>query len=377
MGGANIRAPLEPDPSSGETEPSERRSRFPFLPDPVSLVRQPALPVLLLALTLTGCLPSSCSRVEPRAISPADSTSRALAESMPVDTLELVSSVVFDRDDFRALRTVGFLGETGLVATDLRSNSVHFLDGRGAVAGTVVLPGAIPYLAGVEGDSVWVFAPGNRSVHRLVGGEPRDSVRIELGAGNERALTWVMRHGDGFVSKVLDDDSGNHVAWHDETGAVTERLDLPAASWRYAGFLRADGDRLLSLSGFLPWIHLPTPAGLDSTRLVGFDSPMLARTLQFERGTTEQPPLLSGAADPAGDRLFVLNMRPGWLHVDVYGRDGTLQYILTQPDPSFDKEFYPSDLAVREVEPGLFDLVVTVTEPEPRVDRYRWRIPVR
>ena len=51
--------------------------------------------------------------------------------------------------------------------------------------------------------------------------------------------------------------------------------------------------------------------------------------------------------------------------------------VPTQPDPSFDKEFYPSDLAVREVESGVFELVVTVTEPEPRVDRYRWRLPER
>ena len=340
-------------------------------------MRQPALPVLLLALTLTGCLPSSCSRVEPRAISPADSTSRALAESIPVDTLELVSSVVFDRDDLRNLRTVAFLGADGLVATDARSNSVHYFDGESAISRTVVLPGAIPYLAGVEGDSVWVFGPGSRSVHLLVSGEPRDSVRIDLGAGNERALTWVVRHGDSFVSKVLDDDSGNHVAWHDAAGTVVERVDLSPASWRYAGFLRQDGDRLISLSGFLPWVYLPSATGVDSLRLAGFDSPMLARTLQFERGTTEQPPLLSGSADVAGGLLFVLNMRPGWLHLDAYDSTGTLAYVLTQPDPSFDKEFYPSDIAVREVESGLFEMAVIVTEPEPGVDRYRWRLPVR
>jgi hypothetical protein len=339
-------------------------------------VKQPSLLLLFLTLVLTGCLPSSCSRVEPRAIAPADSLSRTLAEAMPVDTLELIASAVFDQDDLRSLRTVEFLDD-GLVATDLRSHSVHFLDAQGAVRKTVVLPGAIPYLAGVEGDSVWVFGPGNGHVHLLVGGEPRDSIRIDLGAGNERALTWVVRWDDGFASKVLDDDSGNHVAWHDASGAVTARVDLPTASWRYAGFLRPDGNRLLSLSGFLPWVHVPSPSGLDSLRLVGFDSPMLARTLQFERGTTKQPPLLSGAADPAGGKLFVLNMRPGWLHVDVFGQDGMLQYVLTQPDPSFDKEFYPSDLAVREVESGVFELVVTVTEPEPRVDRYRWRLPER
>ncbi|MDA0378660.1 MAG: hypothetical protein O2899_04130, partial [Bacteroidetes bacterium] len=298
-------------------------------------------------------------------------------EAMPVDTLEWVSSTVFDQEDFRNPRTVRFLGAEDLVITDTQAHAVHYLDGQNRIVKTTLLPGAIPYLAGVDGDSVWVFGPGDRSVRLLVGGEPQDSLRIDLGSGNERALTWVVRSQDGFISKVLDDDSGNHVAWHDASGAVVRRLELPASTWRYAGFLRPDGERLVSLSGFLPWVHLPSETGLDSLRLMGFDSPMLARTLQFERGTTEQPPLLSGSADVAGGWLFVLNMRPGWLHVDVYDRDGTLRYVLTQPDPSFDKEYYPSDVAVRETAPGWFELAVTVTEPETRVDRYHWQMPER
>ena len=330
---------------------------------------------LILTVTLTGCLPSSCSRVEPRDITPADSTSRALAASLPVDTLEIVASEAIDRTDFLNPRTVRFLDDGGLVVSDSRSHTLHYLKPNLDHDRTVTLPEAIPYIAGVEGDSIWVFAPGNRTIRLVVGGEQVDSMAIDLGAGNERALTWVVRTDSGFASKVLDDESGNHIAFHDGSGAIVRRLDLPASSWRYAGFLRAEADGLMSLAGFLPWIHRVRDGQLDSLRLVGFDSPMLARTLQFERGTTEQPPLLSGSADWAGDWLFVLNMRPGWLHVDVYDRNGHLQYILTEPDPGFDKEYYPTDLAVREVSPGQFELVVTVTEPEPGVDRYRWMMP--
>ena len=57
--------------------------------------------------------------------------------------------------------------------------------------------------------------------------------------------------------------------------------------------------------------------------------------------------------------------------------EGTLKYIITQPDPSFSKEFYPTDLAVRQTALGTFELAVTVTEPEPRIDRYRWVMPRR
>ncbi|MDE2996211.1 MAG: hypothetical protein OXT73_05670 [Bacteroidota bacterium] len=339
------------------------------------LVRQPLLLWIFLAITLTGCLPSSCNRVEPRTISPADSLSRALAETMSVDTLQLVSSTPVDRDDFRSPRTVQFFGENGLVVTDTRSHTLHYLSASDSVVRSIELPGSIPYLAGVEGDSVWVFAPGDGSVRLFVDGEQRDSLGVDLGSGNERALTWLVRVDSGFVSKVLDDDSGNHLGFHDTSGTMLHRIELPAASWRYAGFLRPDEGRLLSLAGFLPWIYTVEDGKLDSLRLNGYDSPMLARTLQFELGTTEQPPLLSAAADPAGEWLFLLNMRPGWLHVDVYDRTATLRYILTQPDPSFDTDFYPSDLAVRETAPGAFELVVTVTEPETRVDRYRWTMP--
>ena len=104
---------------------------------------------------------------------------------------------------------------------------------------------------------------------------------------------------------------------------------------------------------------------------------MLARTLQFERGTTGQPPLLSGSAAVAGDWLFVLNMRPGWLHIDVFDREGELAYILTEPDPAFNKDYYPTDIAARQTADGHFEIAVTITEPAPGVQSYRWVMPQR
>jgi len=335
------------------------------------------LSLFLASTLLTGCLPSSCNRVEPRAITAADSTSRALASSLPVDTLSVVFVRTYDREDFQSPRTLLFDDAGYLLVADVRAHAVHRIDPAGEIAGTTVLEGAIPYLAGTQADTTWIFSPAQQRVHRLVGMRPRDSTVMDGGAEDERALSWIIRTDSGFVSKVLDDAGGNRIAFHDPGGAVVHRIELPGPSWRYAGLLRQDGGGTVSLSGFLPFIYRVSPAGMDSTRLVGFDSPMLARTLQFERGTTEQPPLLSGSAAFAGEWLFVLNMRPGWLHVDVFDTEGDLAYVLTQPDPAFNKEYYPTDLAVRQVGEQAFELAVIITEPAPGLERYTWTMPTR
>ena len=100
---------------------------------------------------------------------------------------------------------------------------------------------------------------------------------------------------------------------------------------------------------------------------------MLSRTRQFMLKDLTQPPLLTSAASAVGDRLFVLNLRPGWLRVDVYDESGKLKNILTQPTPSFNSEYFPTDLAVRQIGDGPeYEFAITLIEPEARVDRYRW-----
>jgi len=330
---------------------------------------------VLLTFTVTGCLPSSCNRVEPRAVAPADSVSRALAATLPVDTLEVVS--IIESEVLSNPRTVMLTQDGGLIVSDSQENTVHWFDEDDVLTRSVELTDAIPYLAGLEGDSVWVYAPGPRSMFLIDGSSDPAERGITLGEGSERALTWVARTQDGFVSKVLDEDSGNRVAFHGDDGAILETIALDGPAWRWAGFLRAHQGAVYSLAGFLPSMDVIANGAVDSVRFVGFDSPMLARTLQFQMGSTDQPPLLSASSAFVGERIFLLNMRPGWLHIDVYGLDGSIQYILTQPDPSFGTEYYPTDLAVVEREPGVFDLAVTITEPAPRVDRFRWRLPQR
>ena len=78
----------------------------------------------------------------------------------------------------------------------------------------------------------------------------------------------------------------------------------------------------MSLSGFRPVVNLlprdfrdgTTP---DSLALVGFGSPMLERRYAFGQGDATEAPLLTPAAAPVGDTLFVLNLRPGWVQIDA------------------------------------------------------------
>ena len=140
--------------------------------------------------------------------------------------------------------------------------------------------------------------------------------------------------------------------------------------------LRAWGDTVLSLRGYRPVIDVVTPEGrLDSMSLVGFDSPMLARSRMFLQGVLDRPPLLSSSAATCRDFLFVLNMRPGWLRMDVYDRRGILNHVLTEPDPVFDQSFFSTDVAVECSTPGAYQLAVTIAQPQPRIDLYRWEPP--
>ena len=106
--------------------------------------------------------------------------------------------------------------------------------------------------------------------------------------------------------------------------------------------------------------------------LVGFDSPKLAQSRQFLLGETT-PPLLSSSAAPAPDGgLFALNLRTGWLLVDVFGPDGRLRRRLSSRRPAFDPDYFVEDLDVRPDSAGW--LVATVQAmPAPRVTVYRWR----
>jgi len=331
--------------------------------------------LLLLLLTLTGCLPSSCSRTESRALFPSDSLSRALAGQIPEDTLRLVWQAV-GADDHPLVypRTALFGADGSLYVSDASRNSIFIFTADGTfqheITGETL---AFPYLAGLRGDTLLVFNPEAHHIDFLVDGVSTRRVSTPDDLPARGTLLYTAATDTALFFKVLGEDFPGYLARLDARGRITEQWPLPGPAWQHAGLLRPWGDSLLSLIGFLPTIELLMPDGrLDTLTLTGFDSPMLSRTRLFVEGEIHEAPLLSAAAAPADDLLFVLNMRPGWLRIDAFDRAGRLRHRLTQSNPAFDKDYYPTDLAARPLGDGRYRLAVLLLQPEPRVDVYTW-----
>ena len=330
---------------------------------------------LLLLLLLPGCLPYSCNRTETRALAPADSLSRQIAAGVVPDTLEaLWQTAGPEATPLVFPRTVGFGPGGQLYVTDAEADRLFAFSAEGTLLEVHTWDGlAVPYLAGRRGDTLVVFSPETHRLDFVVDGVPVRTVATpdDLPRG---PLQYAAATSRALFFKVDGDDFDGYLARLDEAGRVDERYALPGPPWRHAGLLRAWGDSLLSLAGYRPVIDVLPPGGtrLDTLALAGFDSPMLPRSYAFLRGDTHAPPLLSSAAAPAGDRLFVLNLRAGWLRIDVYDRQGHLQAVLVQEDPQYDRQFFPMDLAVRRAEDGAYEIAVAVPKPRPALHLYRW-----
>lgn len=331
------------------------------------------LPIIATVALLAGCLPSSCRRIESRDISPADSLSRRMASVITPDSLQSfeplrVSTMAWPR-------TVFFASDGSLYASDVESARIFEFSSTGdlrrEIAGDSL---KAPYIAGLRGDTLLVFNPEARRIDFLLQGAFLHSVSLPRGIPRE-ALLYAAAGPVDLYLKVTGRNLSGYILRIGGDGVIRARTPLSGSEWRNAGQLRVWGDTLLSLSGFLPMVDI-VPADLsrlpDSLALKGFDSPMLRRTYGFLKGETRQAPLLSGSAAAAGGLLFVLNMRPGWLRVDVYDWAGILRHILLGGEPGYDKRFYPMDIAVRPLPDGSFDLAVAVKEPVPEVRRFRW-----
>jgi len=353
-----------------------------------------------MTFVLSGCLPFSCGKRQSRDLFPADSLSRALAATISVDTLEVVDQLRPESPLLSYPSSIGYAPDGTLWVGDLLSHHIVGFAESGTVNQSLLFDELkYPYILGFRSDTLVVFTPEDPRILQIKNAEIVRTVTLPgdppVGTGYQYATTY----DGGYFYKVINQNFGGYIARLDNRGQETARWQLPGEYWRYAGALRMWSDSLLSLSGYLPQVHVLPPRsasaeqdanqGLDSLALHGFDSPMLSRTRLFMLDELNQPPLLSAAAVAIGERLFVLNMRPGWLRVDVFDRSGDLQYILTQPAPEFNTEYFPTDLAVRilntragvvenagETGPGsatLYELAVSVYKPEARIDRFRWR----
>ncbi len=322
-------------------------------------------------LLLSGCFPSSCRYTEPRALLPADSLSRAYAAGIPEDSLyEIGAFSGTDGHPLKHPRTLQFMTDGSLLVGDTERHSLFHIDPGGRFLGELPLPdGSFPYLAGGRGDTAFVFGAGTGRIYTVYA----DTVVREIELPTDpSALQFAVWHGDVVFLKQVSETGGAVLLSLDSHGRE-RHLTAPARPWwRHAGGLRMWGDTLVSLSGYRPVLDRFRP-GMppDTLALTGFDSPMLARSRAFMLGHVDEPPLLVASAAASGEELFVLNLRPGWLRVDVYGADGRLRRVLSPNSRSMHYRFLPQDIAVRSRPDGSVLVAVAASSPRPGVRIYR------
>ena len=265
-----------------------------------------------------------------------------------------------------------------LYVADTKRNSVFAFDAEQGAFLREIAPDdlSFPYLAGLRGDTLLVLDPADGRVDFLADGAVVGGVPLPRPQGEGTPLRYAVAGPEALYVKTVGEGVRGAIDRIGAGGEVEAHYPLPGPPWRHAGLLRLWGDSLLSLSGYRPVVDVFAPGGArDTLPLFGFDSPMLARSRSFALGAVEEAPLLSASAAPSGDHLFVLNMRPGWIQVDVYDRAGRLVRVLTQPDPGFDQRFYPVDLAVRPRQDGASTIAVLSVEPSPRLSCFLWHPP--
>jgi hypothetical protein len=349
---------------------------------------RPLLVALAVALVVTGCLPSSCRRDTETALFAADSLSRRAAQGVPVDTLAQAWQALGPGEaPLQFPRTVRFLPDGSVMASDAERGALYRFTPTGAhVRNLADEAFDVPYLAGTRGDTLVVFQAGANRIDFLAGGRLVDGASVDVRRPEAGALTYVAVADTMLFVKMLGEaPSARYIDRLGPDGEPVARAPLRGPSWRLAGGLRVWGDTLVSLAGFRPVVRtLPLAfadeATPDSTYLVGFDSPMLGRSRAYAEGDASKPPLLTASAAPHGDRLFALNLRPGWLQIDVFGRDGRLERILTAADSTQVSNYYPRDLDVRRDTTGTYHFAVAFTQPAPRVEMHTWQpgsAPVR
>ena len=333
--------------------------------------------MLLGLLLFTGCLPYSCQRQANEALYPSDSLSRRIAQNTPADTLDsLWATTGTEAHPLTHPRTVRFADGGELAVSDVERNSLFRFAANGKLRRELSNEGfRTPYLIGIRGDTLVVFNAGNNRIDRVVQGR-RVGASVTYERPAPETLVYMLATNTTLYAKVLGQQTNSFIARLDDRAEPTARAPLTGPYWKYAGFPRAWGDTLVSLSGFRPVVDL-LPRGFrdgatpDSLALIGFDSPMLERRYAFGQGDATEAPLLTPAAAPVGDTLFVLNLRPGWVQIDAYDRNGRLQRRLVERHDAGNPDFYPLDLDARRTDEG-YVFAVTIRSPTPRLEVFRW-----
>jgi hypothetical protein len=328
---------------------------------------------------LTGCLPYSCQPQPDRALYPSDSLSRRVAQNTPADTLEQRRSTRgTDAHSLAHPRSVRFMEDGTVAVSDVERNSLFRFGADGALLREVADEGfRTPYLIGTRGDTLVVFNAETNRIDFVTEGRRWADRSVSYERPAPETLVYMLATDTTLYAKVVGRRTESFIARLNDAARPVARVPLEGPHWRYAGFLRAWGDTLVSLSGFRPAVdlvsrHVRDGTTRDSLGLVGFDSPMLERRHAFGQGDASEAPLLTPAAAPVGDTLFVLNLRPGWVQIDAYDRTGRLQRRLVERHEEGSPNFYPLDLDARRTDTG-YVFAVTIRSPEPRLKLFRWQ----
>ena len=304
--------------------------------------------------------------------------SRQIAALLTPDTL--TSRLEYIGEDGHKLtwpRTVLFDDRGDVYVSDSKRNSVFIFEANGTLRNEFTWQDAsAPYLAGWREDTLLVFNPREKiaSIDFFVDTARVHSVTIP--DAPRGALQYASATASSLYLKVVTQADTHFVLQLNHQGEIMARTELLGESWDHAGFIRSYNDELFSLTGFFPRL-MAWPDGFANApitiRLRGFDSPMLRRTYAYTQGSGRGAPLLTSSAVQANGYWFVLNLRPGWLRVDVYDATGQLQYILVERDPGYLKEFYPLDIAVRSIADDTYDIAVSLVATPSVVRRYTWK----
>lgn len=332
----------------------------------------------LLALTTAGCLPS-CQKREDKTLLPADSTSRALALTLRADTLGTVWTNGPDKGLALTFpRTVRFstTGDTVWIA-DAQANRLVALDTAGTVLDSVSGVFNIPMLAGFRGDTLVVFSAGVNRFDLVAGGRVVRSVPVPNVPDDRSLVRYGHAFGPGFAVKMGGRKTDPFVLVLDAAGREVRRVPLSGKLWRNAGLLRTPlsngrSDTLYSLVGFVPVVDRIVGDRVDSVALVGFDSPKLDQRRRFLLEESDAPLLTTSAAPMPGGRLFVSNIRPGWLAVDVYD-GGRLTHRLLGGREALNLEFLVEDVDVHRAADGSYRIATVQAKPRPLAMLYRWQ----
>src|SRR5690606_3725856 len=188
-----------------------------------------------------------------------------------------------------------------IVVSDAKSNELVRLGLDGSILaryklGQASAPGGIPYIVGASADTTYVFSASDNTITGFVEGNSVAHLPLDP-ADATKQLRYVAAGDDDIWVKSIDPESGATVARYNRNGTRVGTTSLDGPYWAHAGVLRATGDTVLSIRGYQPVVDVIDMTGrVDSLRLRGFDSPMLARMRLFQLGDAKSPPLLVPSA---------------------------------------------------------------------------------